>query len=289
MRDGTLQIGNQLGCGQITALRLFLHTFLNNLIDRYRNLGIKLSYGNRLSLNMQKCDRYRIISRERHLTAQHLVQRYAKRIDIAALVAVSAPRLFRRQIMNRSHGIGGQSIRGCRLGDTEICYLNLAIPGYDNILRLNIAVNDMSIVRRFHSLRNLNCNSYRFLHLQPALSFDELLERNSLHKLHNDVIQAVILSYVIYVHNIRMRKSRDRLRFRPEFCNEALIIGIFRTQDLDCNIAVQPVTFCLIDICHTAGTHFINNLISVTDKHSRFNHLVFTSSYFLIRQHAIIE
>ena len=55
-----------------------------------------------------------------------------------------------------------------------------------------------------HTLCDLHTDSYRLLDIETTFLFNKALERNTLHKLHNDVIQIIIFTNIIHIYNIRM-------------------------------------------------------------------------------------
>jgi len=55
-----------------------------------------------------------------------------------------------------------------------------------------------------HTLCDLHTDPYRLLDIETTFLFNKALKRNTLHKLHNDVIQIVIFTNIIHIYNIRM-------------------------------------------------------------------------------------
>ena len=125
--------------------------------------------------------------------------------------------------MHRSERILRNCIRGSGLRDTEIGNLDLAFSRNNDILGLYVPVNDMMRMRCFHCLRNLDGNSDGFLYIKLALAFNELLQGDALYELHDDVVKTVIVTDIIDTDDVRMRQTRNRLCFGPEFLNEVLI------------------------------------------------------------------
>ena len=66
--------------------------------------------------------------------------------------------------MYTSHYIGSDRIAGRCLGNTEIRYFYFAVFGNNDILRFDIPVNNMIIMRSLNSHRYLNCNTNSFFY-----------------------------------------------------------------------------------------------------------------------------
>ena len=69
------------------------------------------------------------------------------------------------------------------------------------------------------------------------------------------------LSDIVNTHNVRMGKSRCRLRLSSEILNKLLVLCEFGTQNLNCHISVQKTALCLIYNCHSAFAYFFNQFI----------------------------
>ena len=119
--------------------------------------------------------------------------------------------------MYTSHDIGCDRIAGRCLGNTKIHDLYLAISGDHNILRLDIAVDNMIVVGSFNTHGNLNGNTDRFLDGKPGFFLNILFECNALNQLHNDIVDAIFFSDIINTDNIWMHQSCCSLCLHTEF------------------------------------------------------------------------
>ena len=117
-------------------------------------------------------------------------------------------------------------------------------------------------------------NSYAdcFLNRKTCLFLNIFFESNAVNKLHNNVVDAILISNIIHINNIWMHKSGGRLRLYAELGYKVLILGKFLFENLNCNQTIQFMIFCFINIGHSAGTYFFKYLISVADNHSYLNH-----------------
>ena len=129
--------------------------------------------------------------------------------------------------MYRSHHIGGNSITGCCLGNTKICYLYLAFLGDHNILGFDIPVDDMIVMGSFDTHAHLDGNTDCLLHRQSGLFLDILFEGDPLYKLHDNIINTVLFTDIIYIHDIGMHQACCCLCFYSEFGYEIGILTEF--------------------------------------------------------------
>ena len=151
---------------------------------------------------MGNCNRDRILPGKRQISGHHLIDRNAERIDVASLIAESPLRLLRRDIVNRSHRRGGHRLGGNGTRNSKVRHLDLAIPRNHDVLRLDVAVNDVLFMRRLHALCDLNRNADRLLHLKMPFLGDITLERNSLNQLHHDIMKLSLIDNIIDADNV---------------------------------------------------------------------------------------
>ena len=157
--------------------------------------------------------------------------------------------------------------------DTEVGNLDLSFAGKNDILRLNVTVHNMLRMRRFQALCNLNGNADCFLKIQLSALFDIALQGDSFHQFHHDIVQITLIADIVYADDVRMGKTRTGFRLFTEIRYAFRIAGVFRFQEFDCYHAIQTVAFGFVNICHAAGTDFLNDFVAFTQKHSRCNHL----------------
>ena len=164
--------------------------------------------------------------------------------------------------MNGTHHIHCHGLCSRCSRDAEVRHLDLAVCRNHDILRLDIPVYDLVIVGILDSLCNLNGNTDRFLKLDPAFFLNIGFEGDSLNIFHDDVIDPLIGTYIIDIHNIRMGQAGCCLCLCSEFCKKACIGSKFFLQHLHCNITVQLLVHCLVNIGHSACTDLIQDHIT---------------------------
>ena len=175
--------------------------------------------------------------------------------------------------MDRSHDIGCDGIGGRDLGNAEIGHLDFAFFGNNDILGLDVPVDDVIPVGRFQSHGDLDGDGDCLLNGQSLPGLDIFFQRDAVHELHDDKINAFFLADIIYIYNIRMHQSRGGLGLHTELGYETGIFRKFLLQDLDRHQTVEFVVLGFIDIRHAAAADLFQNLVSICNEHSYLNHV----------------
>ena len=192
------------------------------------------------------------ITVKRNSSGQHLIHRDAEGIDITLRIRETASGLFRRAVVDRSHDIGIDGVRACRPGNAEVCHLGSSVCRYDDVLRLDVSVNNVVIMRSFKARRHLETDPGGLADRQIPLAQDVGLQRDSLYQFHHDEINPVFFSDIVHVDNVRMRQTCRSLRFHAEFGYKLFIAPKLALEHLDGNEAVQFVVPGTKYICHSA-------------------------------------
>ena len=113
--------------------------------------------------------------------------------------------------MYGSHHVCTDSIGGCRRpGDAEIRHLYFSVFRNNNILRLDITMDDMMLMCRFHTGHHLDRNADGLLRRYPTLLFYIIFQGNTVYQLHDHKIQSPVLTDIVYIDYIGMHQSRCR-------------------------------------------------------------------------------
>ena len=243
-----LQVCDQLRHILVSAVRGLLTALQYDVCHTGRDLRYIFLGRRHFLLNMLDGDRYCGLPVKGYSASQHLEHRNSQRINIALLIAVATSGLLRRSIVDTSHDIGGNGVTGSCLGDTEVRHLYLTVFGDNDILRFDIPMNNMIIMRSLNSHAYLDSNTYRFLVRQTRLFFNVFFEGDAFYQLHYDIVDSVLFSYIIDIYDIGMHQSRCRLCLNAEFRDKISVLTKFLFQYLDRHIAIQLMTFCFIDI-----------------------------------------
>ncbi len=114
-------------------------------------------------------------------------------------------------------------------------------------------------------LGHLRREMERFLPVEEPLAVDILLEGDALDELHDDIFDSAGTAHVVDGDNVRMRKHRDRLRFRVEPAPEIRVLGKVVLKYLDGDEPVEPVTARLVDDRHAADPDPLQNLVPIVE------------------------
>ena len=195
---------------------------------------------------------------------QHFIQHYTGGIDVRSGVYMLAPRLLGRDIMHRAQCVLRHSLGSVlQAGNAKISHFNAAVPQNHYVLRLNIPVNDTPAVRVLQRMHDLNNKVERFppIHLAPAGHI--LLERNTVNKLHDDILGVRAAGDIIYGHDIGVGQLRHGTTLVSETAADLLVFRHVRLQDLHRNHAIEPVALSLVYICHSAGADQFYDFIAI--------------------------
>ena len=73
--------------------------FHNDPLERRRDTWLEFPRRSDLLIYVFQCNRYRVITVERHLSGEHLVHNDTQRVDIRTFIYIISPCLLRREIM----------------------------------------------------------------------------------------------------------------------------------------------------------------------------------------------
>ena len=105
-----------------------------------------------------------------------------------------------------------------KLRQAEIENLGLALPGDENVGRLNITMDDALAVGSFQSRGNLHRQVQQIRNLQPGfplwLGSDQIAQRLPLQQLHRQKWLSFVFFDAVNGADVRMVQRRSRARFR---------------------------------------------------------------------------
>ena len=163
--------------------------------------------------------------------------------------------------MYGAHGIGADGIGRRRSGDAEVRHFHFPVCGNDNVLRFHIAVHDALVVGGSQAHSDLNRYTGRLTDGKLSFFDDVFLQGNAFHEFHDDVVIALIFSYIINIDNIWVGQAGCGLCLSPELGNECAVALKLRFHHLHGDITVQFPVHCFIYIGHPAGPDAPDDLI----------------------------
>ena len=178
------------------------------------------------------------VALEGDLTGDHLIHGNSEGIDVAARIAGQALGLFRRDVVDRSHRQRPGRLGGDRPGDAEVRHLHLAVTADDDVLGFDIPVDNVVLMGGGDALGNLKGHADGFLGLHFAFFLNVLLEGDSVHQLHHDIVQLPLVHNVVDVDNVGVGQAGRCLSFHLEFLHKGVVGGKLLLQHLDGHQAV---------------------------------------------------
>ena len=90
-------------------------------------------------------------------------------------------------------------------GDAEVHHLDVAVGQHHDVLRLDVAVDDLVLMRHGERGADLRANLGDLLGVERAVAADAALEVGAAQVLHNDVIGVAVLAPIVDAHDVRAR------------------------------------------------------------------------------------
>jgi hypothetical protein len=121
----------------------------------------------------------------------------------------------------------------------------------ENIRRLDVPVDDASVVRCIEAVRNLNSDAQQFLYFErPTLYV--LSESVPLEMLHHEKGLVLVFTDIVDGANVRMINRGDRVGFATEALARVLRSGQMQGEHLDRDAPIQALVPSSIHLAHTA-------------------------------------
>ena len=193
---------------------------------------------------MLRDDRDRVVAEKRRPAGEHLVQRSAQRVEIAALVGRAPDRLFGRKVCNRAddHALRGDARPVGLDRQPEIAEPRRTVGRHPDVGRLEVAVNDPAFVRVLERERDLLADSQRVGDREPMIvgPLDRIGDRSARHQLRDDVGLAVLVADVEHRDDVGMiaeARHRTCLAIDPPATR---VVEAIRLDDRDRDVTTEP-------------------------------------------------
>ena len=143
-----------------------------------------------------------------------------------------------------NHGLVTYHFSNAKVGN-----LRIQVLIYQNILRFNIAVNNISAMSMLQSICQTHTN---FQHcIQGELIVLQILfQGNAFNMFHDDIFFIAFGNYVVNINNVGMFQTSSRFCFPAELFQQSFIRSKLVTQHFDCYVAVKENVMCQINFCH---------------------------------------
>ncbi len=211
---------------------------------------------------------------ERVRPGQNLVQKHAEREDIGAAVHPGAVQLLRGHVGGCSEesadmvarqggrGIGVDALNRRRHADRnpEIHDLDVTIVGHDHVRRLEVAMHQPALVRRFERLGDFFREPQHLRDRQRAAA-QAPLERVAAHVFHDDARTPAELGHFEDLADERVIQRGGRTGFAEQPI-ERLALAVRRDQELDGDAPVEQQVVGETDFAHATPANRFENAVS---------------------------
>ena len=140
-----------------------------------REVGPDGGQRRRLLADVLQRDLEGVAAAERRVAGEHLIAGDAERVDVAAVIDGLALDLLGAHEQRRAHrGAGRREIDGLVRGEAarqaEVGHLRLALPGQQDVLRLDVAVDDPQLAGLVQGGRHLPHDAQGEGHVERPLA-----------------------------------------------------------------------------------------------------------------------
>ena len=158
---------------------------------------------------------------------------------------------------------GGFVVHGVlRSGDAEIHHLHVAVGLHHDVLRLDVAVDDVQIMRHRQGLAHLRAYLGHLALVDGAALVDGRLQVASAHELHDDVVRAVVLAPVVHVHDVGALQIRGSGGLLAEALGERGVGGELRQHHLHRDQTPEHVVLRAVHLGHAADADAVLYLVT---------------------------
>ena len=172
-----------------------------------------------------------VISLERNLAGEQLVEDAAEGVDICSSVDLLAPDLLRSHVVERSDPLASgreAAVRRSSLRQPEIRQirvLSAAPSGHQDVRRLHVPVDKPALVSRIERGSHLRNNACRARRVERSLGCEEAPQVRAVDEAHRDVEDALLLAGRVHRDHVRVIQGRRELRLADEALAEVVAVG----------------------------------------------------------------
>ena len=146
--------------------------------------------------------------------------------------------------------------------DAKVHHLDVAVGQHHEVLRLNVAVDDLVLVGDRKRGADLRADLGDLLGVEGAVALDAALKVGAAQVLHDDVIGVAVFAPIVDAHDIGGGETGCCLGLLLKACGEGCVASILRQHDLDGYRAVEDLVLRTEDGRHAACPHLILEEVS---------------------------
>ncbi len=261
--SGTDRVGKLLR-GLEALVGAFGERLAHDGVHRGRQLNVERGGRQRLFLEYLLHGRGRR-SGKRPLAGQELVEDDPGREQVGASIHRQAHDLLGRHVARRAHDRAHlRQVRGFDVGNPEIGNLHRAVRQQEDVRRFDVAVDDALTMRIPERVEDLPHDPHDIGDLEALVRLEALLELATLHELHRDVPDAVVLAEVVDGDNVWVIEPARRLRFAAEAGDHGrgIFAGkLFGADGLERDDALDRRIVALVDDAHRPAPDLAPDLV----------------------------
>ena len=157
-------------------------------------------------MHVHNCNSNGVIAVESLSSGEHFVHHSAYGVDIALCVSNVSACLFRADIVNASDSLIGSclSFFTGELCNAEVHDLDSTVSEHHDVLRLDITVNYTLVVSMLQSSEDLYHEVNSILPCEDFFLLDVFLESNTVDVFHDDILNFLRKSDIIYLYDVRV-------------------------------------------------------------------------------------
>ena len=155
--------------------------------------------------------------------------------------------------------------------DAEVHDLDVAIGLDHDVLRLDVAVDDLVLMRDGERGADLAADLRDLLGVERAVAADAALEVGAAQVFHHDEIGVAVAAPVIDAHDVGALQAGGRLGLLLEAGGEGGVAGVLRQHDLHGDGAVEHLVLCAVDGRHAARSDLVLEEVP-SSQYARFFH-----------------
>ena len=182
-------------------------------------MAVRLVQGDYLLVYVLQRDLHRVLAGEGRLARKHLVEHYARGIEVGLLVDRLALRLFGGDVIDGAHGllavVGLGRVAG-ELGYAEVGELYAAVIGYHDVLGLYVAVYEPLLMRVVETFQHVGDYAHGLLRIEPAALVHEVAERLSVDVFEHEIVDVAVAAHIVEGHDVFVFEGDHGLRLAGE-------------------------------------------------------------------------
>ena len=242
---------------------VLLHALEDDGLKRGVHGGVELRGRLGLLVDLLQGDGDGVVALKGHLARGGLVHDDAQGVDVGGGAKLLALRLLGRDVVGGAQdGVVLREVAVLGASDAEVHHLDVAIGLHHDVLRLDVAVDDVVTVGHGERLGNLGANLGNLLAVEGAVLLDAALEVGAAQVLHDDVVRVAVLAPVIDRDDVRALQRCRGLGLLLEARRKRGVVGVLRQHRLDGHGAAQDLVLSAVDRGHAAGANPVLNLVA---------------------------